>query len=81
MNRNILKKIITVEGYELLTIDQAAKTMGVHIRSIRKWMQDGRLKPVAQIGKSLLVDKKDVKAAADSYQKTKPRSGVPQDIN
>ena len=69
----MLKRIITIEGYELITIQQAAKLMGVHVQTIHKWMQAGNLKPQAIVGKTTLLDKKAVEVAGDMVQKTKPR--------
>ena len=71
----MLKRIITIEGYELITIQQAAKLMGVHVQTIHKWMQAGNLKPKAIVGKTTLLNKKAVEAAGDMVQKTKPRTG------
>ena len=76
----MLKRIITKEGYELITIQQAAKMMGVHVQTIYKWMNAELLTPIAKVGYVTLLDKKSVKKAGDSVQKTKPRSGEPVDI-
>lgn len=71
----MLKRIITIEGYELITIQQAAKLMGVHAQTIYKWIQAEHLKPRAIAGRTTLLDKREVKAAGDLVQKTKPRGG------
>ena len=73
----MLERIVTVEGYELITIQQAAKMMGVHVQTIHKWMQAGHLAPKAVAGRTKLLDKKEVTAAGESVQKTKPRGGTP----
>jgi len=76
----MLEKLITIEGYELITIQQAAKMCGVLERTIHNWIQDGRLEIKYRAGRIVLLAKKEVRAASDSYQKTKPRSGEPVEI-
>ncbi len=71
----MLERIITKEGYELLTLPEAAESIGVHIQSVYKWIRDGRLEPIARIGNYPMVDKTELQEAADSYRETKPRKG------
>ena len=71
----MLKRILTVEGYELITMQQAAKLCGVTFATIYKWVKDERLPIRAEVGRVKLLDKKEVISASESYQKTKPRTG------
>jgi len=76
----MLNKLITIEGYELITVQQAAQMCGVLERTIHNWIIDGRLKIKYRAGRTVLLAKKEVIEASESYQKTKPRSGEPVEI-
>ena len=72
----MLKHIRTVEGYELITISDAAKICGVTVRTVYNWIEDERLPIRANIaGKVKMIDRKEALTASASYQKTKPRGG------
>lgn len=75
----MLKQIITVEGYELITIQQAADLCGVMVRTIHNWIEDGRLEIKFRAGRTILLDRKETIEASNSYQTTKPRSKKPMD--
>ena len=73
----MLKRIMTKEGYELISVNEAAKLVGVTIGAVYNWMNDGRLAPMAMINDRIsLFDKKAVIAAAGSCKKRKPRTGA-----
>ena len=74
----MLDKLVTKEGYELITIQQAAEKCGVIVRTIHNWIQDGRVEVKYKVGRVWLIDKNEVFVASESYQKTKPRSGEPK---
>ena len=76
----MLEKLITIEGYELITIQQAADLCGVMQRTIHNWIIDERLGIKYKAGRTILLNKKEVVVASKSYQTTKPRSRKPQDI-
>ena len=76
----MLKTIKTIDGYELLTIQQASQICGVTVRTVHNWIVDGRLEVLYKAGRLWMVDKKAVETASNSYQKTKPRSRNPKEI-
>lgn len=39
---------------DYLTITEAAELIGVHPNSVRKWVKDGHIKPVARFGRKLI---------------------------
>ena len=71
----MIDTIKTIDGYELMTIQDAAKMCGVTFSTVYRWIKDGILPVRKEVGRVRLVDKKEVLKAADSVQKTKPRSG------
>ena len=52
---------------EMLTVEEVAKQLKVHIRTVRKWIQDGELIAM-DIGRGYRINKADLQAFIKSRQ-------------
>jgi excisionase family DNA binding protein len=55
---------------EMLTVEEVAKQLKVHIRTVRKWIQDGELIAM-NIGRGYRINKSDLQSFIKSRQTDK----------
>lgn len=51
-------------GMDLVNLSQAARIVGVHRVTIRRWIGEGRISPVVEHGQSILLNRPDVERIA-----------------
>jgi excisionase family DNA binding protein len=59
-----------LDDTEMLTVEEVAKQLKVHIRTVRKWIQDGELIAM-DIGRGYRISKSDLQAFIKSRQTDK----------
>ena len=59
-----------LDDSEMLTVEEVAKQLKVHIRTVRKWIQDGELVAM-DIGRGYRINKSDLQAFIKSRQTDK----------
>jgi excisionase family DNA binding protein len=70
VTNNERRRAVMLDDTEMLTVEEVAKQLKVHIRTVRKWIQDGELIAM-DIGRGYRIRKSDLEAFIKSRQTDK----------
>ena len=68
-------KLYDRKGGRVVTLREGAGLVGVTLRTVHNWINDGRLAVLGVVDRAKIVSETDLMRAAKSYQTTKPRGG------